>query len=215
MPVCVSEICSVNKKITDNYCRYLERQALYKSFGYGVEKERDFILAAAAPIRGRIIEAGTGKGHFALALAKAGHSFVSFDISAQEQYFAGLLLEYFGLRERADLRIENGERTSFPAGAFDTVFSVNVLHHLSNPYLVIDELIRLVSPGGRLVLADFTPEGFKVMDKIHSLEGNVHETGKVGMAEAETYLVNMEFSIGKVSSVYQTVLVAGKNGGAS
>jgi len=205
----------VDREIPDNYGRYLERQALYKSFGYDVEKERGFILAAAAPVRGRIIEAGTGKGHFALALAKAGHSFVSFDISAQEQRFAGLLLEYFGLREQADLRIENGERTSFPGGSFDTVFSVNVLHHLSNPYLVIEELIRLVSPGGRLILADFTSEGFKVMEKMHNLEGNVHETGKAGMAEAETYLVNKGFALRKVSSVYQTVLIAEKNGRAS
>ena len=204
-----------DKEIPDNYGRYLERQALYKSFGYDVEEERNFILAAAAPVRGRIIEAGTGKGHFALALAKAGHSFVSFDISAQEQRFAGLLLEYFGLRDQADLRIENGECTSFPGGSFDIVFSVNVLHHLSNPYSVLDELVRLLFSGGKLVLSDFTPEGFKVMEKIHSLEGNVHETGKAGLTEAGAYLAGKGFLVRKVSSVYQTVLIAEKNGGAS
>ncbi|NLE91796.1 MAG: class I SAM-dependent methyltransferase [Elusimicrobia bacterium] len=204
-----------DKEIPDNYGRYLERQALYKSFGYDVEEERNFILAAAAPVRGRIIEAGTGKGHFALALAKAGHSFVSFDISAQEQRFAGLLLEYFGLRDQADLRIENGECTSFPGGSFDIVFSVNVLHHLPNPYSVLDELVRLLFSGGKLVLSDFTPEGFKVMEKIHSLEGNVHETGKAGLTEAGAYLAGKGFLVRKVSSVYQTVLIAEKNGGAS
>ncbi len=205
----------MDKEIADNYERYLERQAVYRSFGYDVEKERGFILAASAPVRGRILEAGTGKGHFALALARAGHSFVSFDISAQEQRFAGLLLEYFGLRDRADLRIENGERTGFPDGSFDTVFSVNVLHHLCDPYRVMEELVRLAAAGGRLVLSDFTPEGFKVMDKIHSLEGNVHETGKAGMAEAEAYLSGRGFSLKKSSSVYQTVLIAGKDGAGS
>jgi len=198
----------LDKEVIENHKKYLERKALYKSLGYDVDKERGFILEQAKPVYGRILEAGTGKGHFALALAKAGYSFVTFDISPEEQRFAKLNIAHFGFQKQVDFKIENGERTSFADGSFDTVFSVNVLHHLRNPYQVIDDLIRLISSRGKLILADFTEEGFKVMDKIHGLEGNVHEVGKVGLADAESYLTKKIFSVKKSKSVYQCVLVA-------
>jgi 2-polyprenyl-3-methyl-5-hydroxy-6-metoxy-1,4-benzoquinol methylase len=200
----------LNNEILENHKKYLERQALYKSFGYDVDKERDFILEQSKPVQGRILEAGTGKGHFALALAKAGYSFVTFDISAEEQRFAKLNIAHFGFEKQVDFRIENGEHTSFVDGSFDTVFSVNVLHHLRNPYQVIDELIRLISTQGKLILADFTEEGFKVMDKIHGLEGNTHEVGQVSMQDAESYLIKKGFLAKKAKSVYQCVLIAGR-----
>lgn len=202
----------MDKEIIDNHKTYLERKALYKSLGYDVDKEREFILEAAQPVRGRILEAGTGKGHFALALARAGYSFVTFDVAPEEQRFARMNAEYFGFTGQVDFRIENGERTGFPDGGFDTVFSVNVLHHLQNPFRVIDELVRLVSPGGRLILADFTPDGFRIMDKIHSMEGGVHETGKAGLADVEAYLAGKGFAVRKSSSSYQCVLIAGRDG---
>lgn len=201
----------MDNEILENHKKYLERQALFKSFGYDVDKERDFILGQAKPVCGRILEAGTGKGHFALALAKAGHSFVTFDISVDEQRFARLNIAYFGFEKQVDFRIENGEHTSFADGSFDTVFSVNVLHHLCNPYQVTDELIRILSPKGKVVLADFTEEGFSVMDKIHGLEGKTHEVGKVSLSEAEEYLIKKGFSVKKAKSVYQCVLVAGRD----
>ena len=200
----------MNNEILENHKKYLERQALFKSFGYDVDKERDFILEQAKPFQGRILEAGTGKGHFALALAKAGYSFVTFDISADEQRFAKLNIAHFGFEKKVDFRIENGERTSFTSGSFDTVFSVNVLHHLRNPYQVIDELIRLISTQGKLILADFTDDGFKVMDKIHGLEGNTHEVGQVSMLDVESYLIKKGFLARKAKSVYQCVLIAGR-----
>ena len=200
----------MDKEVAENHKKYLERKALYKSFGYDVDKERDFILEQAKPLCGRILEAGTGKGHFALALAKAGYSFVTFDISADEQRFAKLNIAHFGFEKQVDFKIENGEHTSFPDSSFDVIFSVNVLHHLRNPYQVIDELIRLISSQGKLILADFTEEGFKVMDKIHGLEGNTHEVGQVSLPDAESYLIKKGFLAKKAKSVYQCVLIAGR-----
>ncbi len=200
----------MNNELLENHKRYLERKALYKSFGYDVDKERHFILKQAEPVSGKILEAGTGKGHFALALAKAGYSFVTFDISPEEQRFAKLNIKHFGFENQVDFRIENGEKTSFPSTSFDVVFSVNVLHHLRNAYQVIDELLRLISSQGKLILADFTAEGFKVMDKIHGIEGNTHEVCKVSLDDAEGYLIKKGFLVERKESVYQCVLIAQK-----
>ncbi len=207
--------CRINKggvildtKIIENHKLYLERNKLYKSFGYDMDKERDFILEEAMPLSGKILEAGTGKGHFALALARRGYSFVTFDISAEEQRFAKLNIAHFGFKKQVDFRIENGERTSFTDASFDTVFSVNVLHHLANPYKVADELARILAPGGKLIISDFSKKGFIVMDKIHALEGKTHESGKASLLDVEKYLSKKGFSIRKTKSAYQHVVVA-------
>jgi len=201
----------VDKEVLQNHKIYLERKKLYQSFGYDVEKERDFILEQAKPLYGKILEAGTGKGNFALALAKAGYSFVTFDISAVEQRFAKLNIAHFGFQKQVDFRIENGERTSFADGSFDMLFSVNVLHHLRNPYQVIDEFIRLLSPKGKIIFADFTEEGFKIMDKIHCLEGNAHEAGETKLADVEVYLREKRFLARNIQSIFQQVLIASKD----
>ncbi|MDD3905741.1 MAG: class I SAM-dependent methyltransferase [Candidatus Omnitrophica bacterium] len=199
---------SIDKEVRENHKAYLERKKLYKSFGYDVDKERDFILREAMPLSGKILEAGTGKGHFALALAKRGYSFVTFDISEEEQRFARLNIAYNGLEKQVDFRIEDGERTSFADASFDVVFSVNVLHHLANPYRVINDLIRVLAPHGKLIISDFSKKGFDVMNKIHALEGKTHESGKVSLSDAEKYLSNKGFSIKKAKSIYQHIVVA-------
>ncbi len=191
-----------------NHKRYLERKALYSSLGYDVDKERAFILEKALPLYGDILEAGTGKGHFALELAKAGYTFTTFDISETEQSFAKLNLRYFGLDKQVDFRIENGESLSFKDKSFDVVLSVNTLHHLANPYKVIDEFLRVLSFEGKLVLSDFTKEGLALMDKIHASEGNKHEVSKTTLTDIEEYLKEKGFRTTKTSSQYQEVLIA-------
>jgi ubiquinone/menaquinone biosynthesis C-methylase UbiE len=198
----------LDKEVLENHKLYLKRKALYKSFGCDVDQERTFIIEKAQPIFGDILEVGTGKGHFALALAKEGYRFTTFDISEQEQKFARLNLKYFGLDHLVDFRIENGESLSFKDKSFDIIFSINTFHHLVNPYKVLDELIRLLAFEGKLVLSDFSKEGMVLMNKIHADEGKKHEASKTALADIERYLINKGFKIDKASSKFQEVLIA-------
>jgi ubiquinone/menaquinone biosynthesis C-methylase UbiE len=198
----------LDKEVLENHKRYLERKALYKSLGYDVDNERVFILEKAQSLFGDILEAGTGKGHFALELAKAGYSFTTFDISETEQAFAKFNLRYFGLDKQVDFRIENGESLSFKDKSFDVIFLVNTLHHLTNPYKVINELLRVLSFEGKLVLSDFTKEGLVLMDKIHTSEGNEHEVSETTLSDIERYLIEKGFKIDKANSKFQEVLIA-------
>jgi len=197
----------VEKEVLENHQRYLERKALYKSFGYDIDKEMAFIIEKAQPIYGNILEAGTGKGHFALALAKEGHRFTTFDISETEQAFATLNLKYFGVDSQVDFRIENGESLSFKDESFDIIFLVNTLHHLINPHNVIDELIRVLSFEGKIVISDFTKQGLEIIDRIHALEGRTHEVSKVTLSDIKSYLVNKGFSTQEHKSKFQEVLI--------
>lgn len=200
----------MEREVLENHQRYLARKELYKSFGYDIDKERIFIIKQAQPIRGNILEAGTGKGHFALELAKAGYRFTTFDISESEQVFARLNLKYFGLDHLVDFRIENGECLSFKDKNFDIIFSINTFHHLVSPYKVIDELMRLLIFSGKLIISDFTKEGLMLMDKIHAIEGRKHEVSNITLDDIKTYLIKSEFDIKQSSTQYQDVLIAQK-----
>jgi len=198
----------LEEEILTNHRQYLERKALYQSLGYDVDQERSFILKNSQPIKGRILEAGTGKGHFTLELAKAGYKLTTFDISETEQHFARLNLRYLGLESQVDFRVENGESLSFADKSFDVILSVNTLHHLANPYQVIDEFLRVLAWKGKLVISDFTKTGMELMDKVHASEGGKHEVGKTGLSDIERYLQNKGFATKKSASKYQEVLIA-------
>jgi ubiquinone/menaquinone biosynthesis C-methylase UbiE len=200
----------MEREVLENHEKYLAKKELYKSFGYDIDKERAFIIRQAQPIQGNILEAGTGKGHFALELAKAGYRFTTFDISETEQAFAKLNLKYFNLDQLVDFRIENGECLSFGNKSFDIIFSINTFHHLINPHKVLNELIRLLTFEGKLVLSDFTKKGLMLMDKIHAIEGHKHEVSEITLGDIKAYLTKKNFDIKQESTRYQDVLIAQK-----
>ncbi|MDD5217160.1 MAG: class I SAM-dependent methyltransferase [Candidatus Omnitrophica bacterium] len=173
-----------------------------------MEKERNWVVEAAEPIQYPILEAGTGKGYFALALARKGYRFISFDLSGEMQKIAELHLHHYGLGHLAHFIVENGETLSFKNGSFGTVFSINMLHHLENPLRVMDELLRVLVSGGKLILCDFNDKGFAMMNEIHAREGTVHDEGKIRLPAVEDYLQSRGFKLQKKGSAFQDILIA-------
>jgi len=69
---------------------------------------------------------------------------------------APALLEYAPAgAERVEGR---AEQLPFPAAAFDLVTCVNSLHHIARPARALDEMARVLAPGGRIVLEDFVAD---------------------------------------------------------
>ena len=201
----------MDKEVLENHLRYTERIRFYRSFGYDLEKERDFILDKALPFSGEILEIGTGKGYFALALAKRGLSFTSIDISKQEQEIAMLNMRYFGLEKQANFIIENAEHLSFSDKSFDVIFSVNVFHHLEKPLLVLEEISRLLRPSGKVVLSDFSKKGLEIINACHTREGRTHDYFKHRLNEAKDYFIGNGFAINEFQSLAQIVVTAVKD----
>jgi len=198
----------LDKEVFENHKRYLERVNFYRSFGYDLEKERDSILDKSLPISGEILEIGTGKGHFALALAKRGYNFTSIDISAQEQEIAMLNLRYFSLEKQVVFKIGDATRLSFPNQSFDTVFSINVFHHLEKPLAVLDEIIRLLRQDGKVVLSDFSDKGLQIINACHTAEGRTHDYFKHHLNEVKDYFITKGFTVKECESEAQKMLIA-------
>lgn len=187
-----------------------KRKKIYASFGYDIQAERLAVIKAAEPLSGSILEAGTGKGHFAVSLARLGYKLVSFDCSEEQLRLARENLERNGLSGRVELVRENGEKLSFPQASFDVVFSVNMLHHLERPFRVISELIRVLKPDGKLVISDFSPEGLAMMAEVHRLEGDEHEVAPVGLDQVEKFLLERGFEVKRARTKFQITLVASR-----
>ena len=198
----------MEKDILENHKKYLERISFYRKFGYDLERERDFILDKSLPIPGKILEIGTGKGHFALALAKRGFNFTSIDMSDEEQRIAKLNTRYYDLEKQVIFRIENAQNLSFPDRSFDVIFSINVFHHLEAPKVVLNEMTRLLKPLGKVVLSDFNAKGLEVINACHAREGRVHDYFKHDLNETRDYFVNKGFEINEFQSEVQKVIVA-------
>ncbi len=190
------------------YKDYLQKIKSYRNFGYDIESERNFVLDKAEPLYGEILEIGTGKGNFTIVLAKEGYKFVSIDASAEQQKIGYLNLKYLKLDQQVTFKIENAESLSFSDKSFDIIFAVNIVHHLDDPYKMINELVRVLSFEGKIVLADFTKEGLEIIDKIHSQEGRRHRTDKVDFSGLEQYLKRKDFRTERCRDKFQKVLIA-------
>jgi len=200
----------MEREVLENHKLYSERKRLYQSHGFDIDRERKFILDKAEPLFGDILEVGTGKGHFTLILAKEGYKFTSVDVSKEEQDIARLNLRYYGLEDSVDFRIENAEYLSFEDKSFDIIFSINTNHHLKSPFKVMDEFARIISFEGKIVLSDFTKEGFEILDKIHATEGRMHEKENIILHDVKEYLRTKGFAVDRYESKFQEILTAYK-----
>ena len=107
------------------------------------------------------LDAGCGTGFLSFELAARGHRVTGVD-------FAPAMLAEArrkAAQRTVSVRFEeaDAEHLPFPAGSFDLAISRHVLWTLPHPEAAIDEWIRVLRPGGRLVVVDgqFDP-GFLV-----------------------------------------------------
>jgi SAM-dependent methyltransferase len=110
---------------------------------------RDFLLETLEP-HARVIDVGCGAGWFAGELARAGFAVVGVEVAhepvrrARERFPE---LEFLVVSERT---------LPFSAGAFDAAWLGEVLEHLADGIGLLEEVVRVMAPGGRLALS--TPD---------------------------------------------------------
>lgn len=90
----------------------------------------------------RVLDLGAGPGYYSAALARDGAAVVGVDLDATD-----LVAASRSGRLRAAIRADGG-RLPFPDGAFAGVMCSNVLEHTPAPGRVLDEIERVLQPGG-------------------------------------------------------------------
>ncbi len=100
----------------------------------------DLVIAGAAKAS-RVIDFGAGAGTFARPVAAAGLALTCVE---PDDRLRGILARD-GLDTAADI-------TEVPAGSADYVYTLNVLEHIEDDLAALEELSRVLRPGGRLLV---------------------------------------------------------------
>jgi SAM-dependent methyltransferase len=93
-----------------------------------------------------VLEIGVGLGADHLAFAQAGAHLHGVDLTPRAIEHTRRRLEAFGLQSA--LQTADAENLPFAEGTFDIVYSWGVLHHSPNTPRAIDEVWRVLRPGG-------------------------------------------------------------------
>jgi ubiquinone/menaquinone biosynthesis C-methylase UbiE len=117
-------------------------------------------LCEAADVRSgeRVLDVAAGSGNVSLAAARR-----YADVTASD--YVPELLEHAARRAAADglplqTRVADAEALPFADGQFDVVMSTFGVMFTPNQERAASEMLRVTRPGGRIALANWTPEGF-------------------------------------------------------
>jgi 2-polyprenyl-3-methyl-5-hydroxy-6-metoxy-1,4-benzoquinol methylase len=96
------------------------------------------------------VDLGCGSGHYTAALARRGNHVYAIDVNQTRVNAVGG--KDAGAGQITPV-LANIEDIPLPDGSCDFGMCIFVLEHVADPFTVIDELIRLLRPGGTMVLA--------------------------------------------------------------
>jgi 2-polyprenyl-3-methyl-5-hydroxy-6-metoxy-1,4-benzoquinol methylase len=116
----------------------------------------------------RFLDAGSGSGLFSLAARRLGAIVHSFDFDPQSVACTRALRARHAAdqgqpEDDAQWRVEEGSvldaQYLASLGSFEIVYSWGVLHHTGDQWTAMDNVSRLVRPGGRLFIAIYNDQG--------------------------------------------------------
>ncbi len=103
-----------------------------------------------------VLDSGCGTGIFSIIFANHGAARVTgIDISEGSLGTARSLKEKFQL-DNAEFMQQDMLELPFADASFDIVWAWGTVHHTTDPFRAIDQLIRVLKPGGSLLLAVYT-----------------------------------------------------------
>jgi ubiquinone/menaquinone biosynthesis C-methylase UbiE len=116
-------------------------------------------LAVHGPCRGGLLlDVGTGTARIPIALATADSKarVLALDLSEAmlKQAASNIASAGFSDRIRCHLGDAKSLLNQFGEGSFEGVCSNTIIHHIPDPAPVLDEMVRLVAPGGTLLVRD-------------------------------------------------------------
>jgi glycosyltransferase involved in cell wall biosynthesis/SAM-dependent methyltransferase len=139
-----------------------------------------------------VLEVGGGLGIDLAQFASNGARVTDVDLSAGH---LALAQEHFRLRGLAGrFQHHDAETLPFPDSSFDVVYSNGVIHHSPNTARMVDEMFRVLRPGGRVIVMVYAENSWNYWSKVmfvrgmkegqlgqhsmgHILSGSVENTG--------------------------------------
>jgi ubiquinone/menaquinone biosynthesis C-methylase UbiE len=144
--VCQTEFLKTGERGTEEFYQEAER-VRYKYHFYLPEL---FDWIAKEKPNGSLLEVGCSMGTDLLQLARRGMRVTGIDLTEEGINLARKRFELYQMP--AELKVDDAENLSFPDNTFDVVYSFGVLHHTPDTQKAIDEVWRVLAPGGLAVI---------------------------------------------------------------
>jgi ubiquinone/menaquinone biosynthesis C-methylase UbiE len=127
----------------------------------------DFLRAHGPCRGGEILDVGTGTARIPIALCQADAQarVVGLDLAAHMLARAKENIAAAGLTDRIRLAHGDAKAVRRPAGHFEAVISNSIVHHIPEPAAAVEEMLRLVAPGGTVLVRDlYRPADLATLD---------------------------------------------------
>lgn len=122
-------------------------------------------LVPFAEARGKkVLEIGVGNGADGAMFANNGADYTGVDLTEAALAATRRHFEVLGLS--GNFEQANAENLRFPDASFDIVYSHGVLHHTPNTQRAIDEVHRVLKPGGRAIVMLYHKRSFNYYVRI-------------------------------------------------
>lgn len=162
----------------------------YYGFRHQVRQKRllEYLDSLHLKKGARILELGYGAGMTAVKVLEKGFHVTGVDISEEFKEIATKNCKNFS---SFDFRIGNAEKLDLPSNYFDCVIEMGMLHYLENPLACIEEVKRVLKPGGYFILTQRNKYG------VSTLKGLAYfiTQSKYELKLADTFLLRIAIVI--------------------
>ncbi|MFP4144223.1 MAG: class I SAM-dependent methyltransferase [Phycisphaeraceae bacterium] len=118
---------------------------------------------------GHLLDLGTGPGHIPILACHRfpGVRITAIDAARSMLDIAREKIARAGYELRITLEIADAKRLPYADASFDGVLSNTILHHLADPAAMLREAVRVLRPGGLLMIRDlFRPDTREQLDAL-------------------------------------------------
>ncbi|MEL6655774.1 MAG: methyltransferase domain-containing protein [Bacteroidota bacterium] len=105
-------------------------------------------ITAAQPAE-KMLNLGAGEGDYDSMIASFGQHLVSCDLNEADVAYAR---EFNKGNDKITYQVENGLDLSFPDNHFDVIVCIEVIEHVGDPEQLLNEIQRVLKPGGHLLM---------------------------------------------------------------
>jgi len=145
----------------------------------------------------KVLEIGCGSGAQAAVFANSGADITAVDLTGKAVEMIKRRFELFDIKNGAVMQAD-AERLPFDDNSFDFVWSWGVIHHSANTEKIVQEILRVLKPGGKTSIMIYNRNSTRYI--LYGLYQGIFK-GKF-LKYHSLYAVNMTYTDGHIARHY-------------